>query len=61
MDVEKDFYDPLTWDRTQLTGALLIDIVDNVSLRIEYDMNTETTGGDEILNDELSVQLRTRW
>lgn len=61
VDVEKDFYDPLTWDRTQLTGALLIDIVDNVSLRIEYDMNTETTGGDEILNDELSVQLRTRW
>jgi len=58
---KKEFTDPLTWDRTQLTGALLIDLVKNVGLRIEYDMNTETTGNGEIANNELRVQLRTRW
>lgn len=61
VDVAKCFYDPLTWDREQLTLALLADIVDNVSLRIEYDINDEETGGREIDNNEFRVQLRTRW
>ncbi len=61
VDVVKYFIDPLTWDRQQLTLALLTDLVDNVSLRIEYDINTEDTGGREIENNEFRVQLRARW
>ncbi len=61
VDTAKVFRNPLTWDREQLTLALLCDITKNVSLRLECDINDERTGGRGIGNDEFRAQLRTRW
>jgi hypothetical protein len=59
VNVPKVFREPLTWDRQQLTLALLVDITRNVSLKLEQDFNSEDTGGREIPNDEFRAQLRT--
>ncbi len=61
VNTPKTLANPFTWDREQWNFAILCDIVRNVSLRIEYDVNKEITGGQEMANDEFRTQLRTRW
>lgn len=47
----------LTWDREMTTLALLVNIVKNTKLKIEYYFNDEDTGGASVKNDEFLAQL----
>ena len=51
------FPDPLTWDREELTLAVIAEIFKNLKLKTEYTVNTEETGNDEVDNNELVIQL----
>jgi hypothetical protein len=61
LDIEQDPSDSLTWDRDQWTLALLVDVVDGVELQVEYTINGEETGGSEVANDELVIQLEIQF
>lgn len=53
--------DPLTWDRDMTTLALLIEVTRNVILKAEYYLNGETTGRDDVNNDEFLLQLEVKF
>jgi len=56
-----DFSETATWDREQLTGALIIDLYKHTKLKLEYYVNKEVTGGSEIANNELLAQLEVKF
>ncbi|MBN2372649.1 hypothetical protein JXL19_02520 [bacterium] len=57
IDLPKVFSDTLTWNREMTTIALLVDIVKNMKVKIEYYINDEKTGGNDVKNDEFLAQL----
>ena len=60
-DWEKSFSKPCSWDREMLTIALITELAKNVKLKTEYYINDEKTGGREVDNDELLVQLEFKF
>lgn len=59
-DVEnnrKTFSKPLTWGRKAITLGLLTDITETITLKNEYTMNDERTGGGDIDNNEFLSQV----
>jgi len=48
---------PGTWDRRALVIAGILEVTSEIYLKVEYTFNDEETGGSEIGNDELLVQL----
>lgn len=52
VDIARDPTDSLTWDRNQTTLAVIIDIIKNTKLKLEYYINDEHTGGKRIDNNE---------
>lgn len=61
VDLPNDPSDSLTWNREKITLALIVEIEKNVLLKNEYYINRESTGGAEVDNDELLVQLEIRF
>jgi hypothetical protein len=61
IDLPETPTDPLTWDRNMATLALLTEIANGLMLKIEYYLNGETTGGDNVSNDELLMQLEMKF
>ncbi|MBA3051953.1 MAG: hypothetical protein ABII20_02590 [Candidatus Omnitrophota bacterium] len=61
VDLPNDILNSLTWDREKITLALIVEIEKNVLLKNEYYINRESTGGAEVDNDELLVQLEIRF
>lgn len=53
--------DSRTWSRRRYTLAALLGVVRDVTIRIEYNFNDETTGGRQIHNDELVAQLEVKF
>lgn len=53
--------DSLTWDRQQHVLALLVTVFSNTTLKLEYNVNEEDTGGDSVDNDEFLTQLEVKW
>lgn len=61
VDTTKVVGDARTWDRERWTLALLLDIYKNIKIKAEYYINDESTGGKELDNDELMVQLEVKF
>lgn len=51
------FSESLSWDREKITLAVLTEIVPQLTLKTEYYINNEKTGGRSVNNDELLLQL----
>lgn len=51
----------LTWDRQQHVLALLVNLIDRTSLKFEYIVNNENTGGAEVDNNEFLIQAEVIW
>lgn len=49
--------DSLTWDREITTLALILDVVKNTKLKMEYSIMGESPGGSSVDNNELLIQL----
>ncbi len=60
-DVSKDTTLPGTWDRTKLIVGAHFHLPDKTKIKLEYYLNGETTGGAEVDNDELIVQLEIKF
>ncbi len=60
-DVIKDFTKSGTWDRTHLIAGVHFHMADKTKIKLEYYVNGETTGGAEVDNDELIVQLEIKF
>ena len=52
---------PWSWDREKWIFAAIVDFYKNTKLKIEYYVNDEGTGGSEVSNDELLVQLEVKF
>lgn len=50
-----------TWDRTQHVLALVTTLTEGLLLKTEYYVNDEETGGPDVANDELLIQLELKW
>lgn len=61
VDLPNNPSDSLTWDRDKIVLALITDVYKNIKLRTEYYINDEETGGREVDNDELLVQLEVKF
>ena len=55
------FSQTATWDRTQTTAAVIIDLYKYTKLKLEYYLNDEETGGDDVSNDEFLAQLEVKF
>lgn len=55
------FSETATWDRTQTTAAVIIDMYKYTKLKLEYYINDEETGGDDVSNDEFLAQLEVKF
>ena len=53
--------DARTWDREKYIFALITDLSKNMKLKLEYAINDETTGGDDVNNDEFVAQLELKF
>lgn len=53
--------DSLTWDRQQHVLGLLVGLIDKTSLKFEYIINNENTGGPEVDNNEFLIQAEVIW
>lgn len=53
--------DSLTWDRNQITLAVIIDILKDSKLKLEYYINDEDIGGKDIDNNEFLMQLEIKF
>ncbi len=51
----------LGWDRRQWLFALITEITKNVQLNLEYQLNEEDTGGQDVNNNEFLVQMEVRF
>lgn len=50
-----------TWDRKRNTFAAILDIVDNIKIKLEYNINDEDTGGADVKNNEFIGQLEVKF
>ena len=48
---------PGTWDRQALTVGALLEVTGDIFMKFEYVMNTEDSGGADVNNDEMLIQL----
>ena len=48
---------PGTWDRQALTIGALLEVTGDIFMKFEYVMNTEDSGGADVNNDEMLIQL----
>ncbi|MDP7421226.1 MAG: S-layer homology domain-containing protein [bacterium] len=65
MDID-DRYDealasPMSWDRDKTMYGIIFDFTKNTKLKVEYYVNDEDTGGAEVNNDEMLVQLEFKF
>ncbi|HIE64708.1 MAG: hypothetical protein ABGX83_08110 [Nitrospira sp.] len=61
VDLTKNPTDSRTWDRQATTVALIASIVKGVKVKTEYYFNDEKTGGPDVDNNELLVQLEIKF
>lgn len=61
VDLPHIFANSLTWDRQQHVFALLVGLIDKTSLKFEYIINDEKTGGAEVKNNEFMIQAEVIW
>jgi hypothetical protein len=61
VDLSHDPSDSRTWDRRATTLAVITDIVKNLKVKTEYYFHDEDTGGDDVDNNELLVQLEAKF
>lgn len=61
IDCTKSFDKPVSWDRDMTTVALITELAKNVKLKAEYYINEEDTGGKDVNNDELLLQLQIKF
>lgn len=52
---------PGTWDRQKIMLACILDLYKNTKLKVEGSLNGEKTGGGDIDNDEMLVQLEIKF
>jgi hypothetical protein len=60
-DIEPVFSDSLTWDRQEITLAMISEIFNNLKLKAEYTIDDEDTGNGEVNNNELLIQLEMKF
>lgn len=53
--------DSRTWDRQALTFAVISEMTRGFKVKTEYDLNNEDTGGADVDNNELLVQLEVKF
>ncbi|MBI5894006.1 MAG: hypothetical protein HZB79_10270 [Deltaproteobacteria bacterium] len=51
----------VTWDRERNTFAFIIDLVDNLKIKLEYNINDEDTGGADVKNNEFIGQVEVKF
>jgi len=61
VDQVNDPTDSRTWDRDSFVLAAITDVVKNVKVKAEYAFHGEETGGAEVDNNELVVQLEAKF
>ncbi len=61
LDTSRSFGKPATWDRDELTFALITDVVKNIKVKTEYSIYGEETGDGSVNNNELLMQLEVRF
>lgn len=61
VDISDDPADSLTWDRSMTTLAVLLGIRKNFKIKVEYYLNGEHTGADEVDNDEFVMQFEAKF
>lgn len=61
LDLPEVVTNSLTWDRQQHVLAMLVKVFSNTTLKIEYNINEEDTGGADVDNDEFLTQLEVKW
>ncbi len=61
VDMPAAVSDSRTWDRTQHVLALITTLAEGLLLKTEYYANGEDTGGAEVENDEILLQLELKW
>ena len=61
VDLVDDPADSRTWDRQTTTLAVITTIAKNLKLKTEYYLNNEETGGADVNNNELLVQLEAKF
>lgn len=52
---------PESWDRDKTIVALIVDLYKNTKIKAEYYLNGEDTGGAELDNNEILVQLEVKF
>lgn len=50
-----------TWDRERNTFAFIVDLVDNLKIKLEYNINDEDTGGADVKNNEFIGQVEVKF
>jgi hypothetical protein len=50
-----------TWDRQKVTLAAITDVVKNIKIKAELNLHDESTGGAEVDNNEILVQLEAKF
>jgi TolA-binding protein len=53
--------DARTWDREKYIVGLITDLSKNMKLKLEYSINDENTGGDDVKNDEFLAQVELKF
>ncbi|MFQ5598012.1 MAG: hypothetical protein ACE5GK_08180 [Nitrospiria bacterium] len=61
VDLARNPTDSRTWDRQTTTLAFIASIVKGFKVKTEYYFNDETTGGPDVDNNELLVQLEMKF
>ncbi len=61
VDLTRDPTDSRTWDRETVTLAVLTDVVKNTKIKTEFYINEESTGGPDVDNNEVLVQLEIKF
>ncbi|MGR9012410.1 MAG: hypothetical protein ACU83U_02085 [Gammaproteobacteria bacterium] len=61
VDLPHTFSNSLTWDRQQHVFGLLVNVIDQTSLKFEYMINNESTGAANVDNDEFLIQAEILW
>lgn len=58
---DRSLNNPLSWDRQKTMVGLIFDLYKNTKLKLEYYVNAEDTGGDDIDNNEFLAQLEIKF
>jgi hypothetical protein len=61
VDMARSEDEPLTWSRRKTVAGVRVTLVKGVSLKAEYVVNRETTGGPHVHNNEAIFQLEVKF